>query len=62
MSKINDLAAELRKLLSSGLYPPGARFISEYEIENRYGISRITANKAVSILASEGLLERGNRA
>lgn len=61
MSKINDLAAELRKLLSSGLYPPGARFISEYEIENRYGISRITANKAVSILASEGLLERGKR-
>ena len=47
MSKINDLAAELRKLLSSGLYPPGARFISEYEIENRYGISRITDNKAV---------------
>lgn len=61
MSKINDLADELRKLLSSGLYPPGARFISEYEIEKRYGISRITANKAVSILASEGLLERGKR-
>lgn len=61
MSKITDLAAELRKLLASGLYPPGARFISEYEIENRYNISRITANKAVSILAAEGLLERGKR-
>ena len=61
MSKITDLAAELRKLLSSGLYPPGARFLSEYEIENRYNISRITANKAVSILVAEGLLERGKR-
>ncbi len=61
MSKINDLAEELRRLLASGFYPPGARFISEYEIENRYGISRITANKAVSILVSEGLLERGKR-
>ena len=61
MSKINDLAAELRKLLASGLYPDGARFLSEYEIENRYGISRITANKAVAILVSEGLLIRGKR-
>ena len=61
MSKINDLAAELRKLLASGLFPEGARFLSEYEIENRYGISRITANKAVAVLVAEGLLVRGKR-
>ena len=61
MSKINDLAAELRKLLATDLFPAGSRFLSEYEIENRYGISRITANKAVSLLAAEGLLERGKR-
>ncbi len=61
MSKITDLASELRKLISSGLYPEGARFISEYEIERRYNISRITANKAVSILVAEGMLERGKR-
>ena len=61
MSKITDLAAELRKLLESGCYPAGARFPSEYELMNRYQVARLTANKAVALLTAEGLLERGRR-
>lgn len=61
MSKINDLAAELRGLLSTGAFPPGSRFPSEYELQERFSVSRVTANKAVALLAAEGLLCRGRR-
>lgn len=61
MSKITELSAELRKLLESGIYPAGSRFPSEYELMNRFDVSRLTANKAVALLTAEGLLERGRR-
>ncbi len=40
---------------------PGARFPSEYELQERFTVSRFTANKAVALLAAEGLLKRGVR-
>ena len=61
MSKIGELTGKLRELLASGAFPPGARFPSEYELQERFGVSRMTANKAVSLLAAEGLLTRGVR-
>ena len=61
MSKVDELTAELRALLASGAFPPGARFPSEYELQDRYDVSRATANKAVALLSAEGLLERGKR-
>ena len=61
MSKITDLANTLRSLLANGVYSPGARFPSEYELMERYEVSRITANKAVALLTAEGFLERGKR-
>ena len=61
MSKITDLADQLRQLLAGGAFPPGARFPSEYELMRRYDVARLTANKAVALLAAEGLLERGRR-
>ena len=61
MSKVDELVSELRGLLGSGAFPSGARFPSEYELQERYGVSRATANKAVALLAAEGLLERGKR-
>ena len=61
MSKINDLAVELKNLLGTGAYPSGARFPSEYELMERFQVSRLTANKAVALLVAEGLLDRGRR-
>ena len=61
MSKINDLAIELKNLLGTGAYPAGARFPSEYELMERFQVSRLTANKAVALLVAEGLLDRGRR-
>ena len=61
MSKITELAEELRQLLAGGAFPAGARFPSEYELMRRYDVSRLTANKAVALLTAEGLLERGRR-
>lgn len=61
MSKIDDLTDKLRKMLAEGVFPPGSRFPSEYDLQERFGVSRMTANKAVSLLAAEGLLSRGVR-
>lgn len=52
-----QLIAKLRKLLRSPQFTPGARFLTEREIAERFDTSRPTANKALSSLVSAGLLE-----
>lgn len=47
--------------LAAGKYPGGTRFPSEYELAERFGVHKITANKAVSLLVNEHLLKRGSR-
>lgn len=47
----------LRSLIRNSEYRPGHRFLTEREISERYDVSRVTANKALSSLVSEGLLE-----
>jgi GntR family transcriptional regulator len=47
----------LRGLVSSSEFGPGARFLTERQISERFGVSRATSNKALSSLVSEGLLE-----
>jgi GntR family transcriptional regulator len=49
--------AHLRLLVGSGECPVGSQFLTERQICERYGVSRATANKALSNLVSEGLLE-----
>ena len=61
MNKVDELTGKLRELLASGAFPAGARFPSEYELQERYSVSRATANKAMALLSAEGLLERGRR-
>lgn len=61
MGKITDIAELLAAELAAGKYPPGARFPSEYELAERFGVGRVTVNKAVSMLVSAGRLERGVR-
>jgi GntR family transcriptional regulator len=47
----------LRGLVSSGEFGTGAKFLTERQVSERFGVSRATANKALSSLVSEGLLE-----
>jgi GntR family transcriptional regulator len=56
-----QIADLLRAAIDRGEYPPGSPFPSEPELAERYGVSRPTINRAVSILRGEGLVrvERG---
>ncbi len=52
-----QLNQRLRALLGDKDYAPGRRFLTEREIATRFAVSRATANKALSNLIAEGLLE-----
>tara|TARA_R110002096_G_scaffold147220_15_gene306961 strand:- start:295 stop:1095 length:801 start_codon:yes stop_codon:yes gene_type:complete len=52
-----QLASLCRDAIQSGAYEAGDRFPSEREIAERYEVSRATANKVISSLVAEGLLE-----
>jgi len=51
-----QLTESCRNDLRNGLYQADERFPSERELVSRYRISRVTANKVISNLVSEGLL------
>lgn len=59
--KTGMLVRTLREELAEGRYPEGSRFPSEYDLAERFGVHKSTANKAVSILAADGWLVRGAR-
>lgn len=48
----------LLEKITSGAYGEGSRVPSEHEIEGSFGVSRITARKALDKLAAEGLVVR----
>lgn len=50
------IAAELRSELMAGGVPPGAE-LSQVELAERFGVSRIPVRDALRILAGEGLVE-----
>lgn len=52
-----QLNKALRELIAENNYEIGDKFLTERAICEKYGISRATANKALSSLVSEGLLE-----
>jgi len=52
-----QLNQALRALIRSGQVAVGQRFLTEREISLRFGVSRATANKALSNLVAEGVLE-----
>jgi DNA-binding GntR family transcriptional regulator len=52
-----QLAKELRVEIQKGNFEEGDRFYAERKICRNYDVSRITANKAISILITEGYLE-----
>jgi GntR family histidine utilization transcriptional repressor len=48
----------LRAELDQGRFPPGARMPSEAELVARFGVSRMTVNRALRELQAAGLVER----
>ena len=52
-----QLNTHLRALIASGECPIASKFLTERQICERFRVSRATANKALSNLVAEGLLE-----
>jgi GntR family transcriptional regulator len=52
-----QIAAILRDEIERGVYPPGRPVPSETRLMQRYDVARLTARKAVRVLAKEGLVE-----
>ncbi len=52
--QLNEL---LQQLIRSSKFSPGQQFLTEREISERFGVSRVTANKALSHLVVAGVLE-----
>jgi GntR family transcriptional regulator len=53
-----ELAAQLRKQILAGEYPPGTRLPTDAEMTNVHGVSRQTVRQAFAELVSEGLVYR----
>ena len=47
----------LQGLIRAGEFKSGQQFLTEREVGERFGVSRVTANKALSHLVVEGVLE-----
>jgi GntR family transcriptional regulator len=56
-----QVADALREAIRAGQWPPGSVMPSEPELAVRYGVTRATVNRALSVLRTEGLVrpERG---
>lgn len=51
------IADELREELAAGRYPVGEPFLSIGELADRFGAAKMTVDRAVDVLRSEGYLE-----
>lgn len=58
LSRHANLAAELSADIARGTYPLGARFPSEKELQERFGVGRHTIREALKILTEQGLVGR----
>lgn len=50
------IAEQLRTQIERGVYPPGTRIPTEFELAEQFGVSRETVRRALSLLKAEGLL------
>ena len=53
-----QLMDRIRQDILQGIYPVGNRIPAEYELEERYGVSRVTVRRALQELTGAGMLER----
>lgn len=57
MAKYNDIANELRKRIREGTYTEAALLPSQKELATQFNTSRVTLQKALDVLTSEGLIQ-----
>lgn len=55
-SRYQQVADHLREAIVAGEYPPGQALPSESVLAEQYGLNRTTINKAVRLLATQGLV------
>lgn len=60
MSLYNNILNDLREMILSKKFSEGDIFYSEKEIMSNYGVSRITARKAMDGLETEGLIKKSS--
>lgn len=53
-----QIMADIRSKIEEGIFPDGARIPSEEQLNELYGVSRITVRRAVKELVAEGCLEK----
>jgi len=58
----DEIRGDLTREIIGGLYKPGDKLPTERQLAERFGASRPTVNKAITSLASEGLVVRRKRA
>lgn len=56
-----QVAGELKRAITSGIYPVGSRLPTEVDLCDQFGISRFTARDALRVLSSAGLVTRRPR-
>jgi GntR family transcriptional regulator len=56
-----QIARELKRAISDGRYPVGAKLPTEVELCEQFAISRFTAREAIRVLATAGLVSRRQR-
>lgn len=61
LSRYMEIRTALAKKIMSGEWRPGHRVPPEHELMKQYGCSRMTVNKALSMLAASGLIVRKRR-
>lgn len=58
----HQIRQDIEEKIVSGKWPPGFRIGSEHELMAKYGCSRMTVNKVLSLLAEKGMVERRRKA
>jgi GntR family transcriptional regulator len=53
-SQYAQIAAELRARIDGGTYPPGSPLPSETRLADEFGVTRVTINKALTLLRASG--------
>jgi GntR family histidine utilization transcriptional repressor len=61
LPRYGEIRRDLESAIVSGRWPPGHRVPSEQDLLKQYGCSRMTVNKALSALATAGLIVRRRR-
>ncbi|MBN2642303.1 MAG: GntR family transcriptional regulator [Victivallales bacterium] len=61
MGRKEEIVAWLKEEIRAGRLSPGSRAPSEYDLAERFGVNKTTANKAMADLVTAGVLARGRR-